>query len=193
MDLLSSGLTVGVGSEKHFKIEAVKRILERDFNGTSLWIFGNTVDTGVDAQPFSREDTIQGALNRSVRSIEATPGANIGFGIEGGVYEEGETLIAIDYAAIAIKIDDEHIYTFYGESESFILPLTAARVLREGRELSSAIQVYLREELGMEVEESLIKEIGAAHYLSNGRTNRYECSDQALSQAMMKMDEFLSV
>ncbi|MDQ1913431.1 inosine/xanthosine triphosphatase [Paenibacillus sp. GD4] len=51
-----------------------------------------SVPSGVSDQPMTEQETIQGAVNRAKRVLEAVPGANIGLGLEGGLtYDDVHT------------------------------------------------------------------------------------------------------
>ena len=71
-------MKVVVGSKNKTKVGAVEKVW-KDAEITSL-----SVPSGVAAQPFSDEETMQGAINRAKRALEEGE-AQIGIGLEGGV------------------------------------------------------------------------------------------------------------
>ena len=52
-----------------------------------------SVPSGVSAQPFSDEETMQGAINRAKRALEE--GAPIGIGLEGGVMKRSTVYLCV--------------------------------------------------------------------------------------------------
>lgn len=83
-------MKIAVGSTNPVKIEAVKSIV------TLLWpnaeIESVGVPTGVGEMPMSDEETIIGARNRA-RAARQAIGADLGFGLEGGVHQDPVGLV----------------------------------------------------------------------------------------------------
>lgn len=89
-----STITVAVGSQNPCKINAVKDAFALCFPDASLVVDGCEVDSGVAAQPFSDEETYNGALNRArgaeyawAQTHDEQP-PTFAVGLEGGVKEE---------------------------------------------------------------------------------------------------------
>ena len=86
-------MKVVVGSKNKTKVGAVEKVW-KDAEITSL-----SVPSGVSAQPFSDEETMQGAINRAKRALEGE--APIGIGLEGGVMKTEHGLFMCNWGALA--------------------------------------------------------------------------------------------
>ena len=93
-------LRAAVGTVNPAKVQAVEMVLHNE----SFHVVAVDVSSDVSAQPFSDEETIQGAINRAVKALKET-GADIGFGLEGGVTETeyGMFLLALARSARASR------------------------------------------------------------------------------------------
>ncbi len=87
-------MKVVVGSKNKTKVGAVEKVW-KDATITSL-----SVPSGVAAQPFSDEETMQGAINRAKRALEEGE-AQIGIGLEGGVMKTEHGLFMCNWGALA--------------------------------------------------------------------------------------------
>ena len=91
MDTTGRFLTVVVGSKNPVKVGAVHNVLSRAVAGqllpgvSDLRVEGLAVPSGVSDQPVGEDETLQGALGRARAVLEATPAADWGVGVEGGV------------------------------------------------------------------------------------------------------------
>lgn len=182
-------LEVSVGSLKPFKVESVRQLILREFETVRSQTVGVEVSSGVSDQPFSKEETIQGAVNRSIEALQNYSSANIGAGLEGGVFEEDGKFYVFDVAAITLGIEPPK--TFTGESEIYLLPFEVVSYLKDGMQLSSAMHEYLKSQ-GQNVPIQEIMQNGTIYYLSDGVSSRDMAQNKALSSAMKKMDEFLA-
>ncbi len=80
-------MKVIVGSTNSAKIEAVSKAFLRMFKEAEVDVTGIKVDSGVASQPRGMEDTIQGAINRARGALEEVAGADLGVGLEAGLFE----------------------------------------------------------------------------------------------------------
>jgi inosine/xanthosine triphosphatase len=121
-----------VGSRNPAKLEAVHRALARLAPGCA--VESVDVPSGVAAQPFGDEQTRAGAMARARAALHAT-GADIAFGLEGGVIYEGDAPWLVSWVA-AVGSDGRT-----GEASGLRMPLprAAAARLREGAELGDVI------------------------------------------------------
>jgi inosine/xanthosine triphosphatase len=121
-----------VGSTNPAKLEAVHRALARLAPGCS--VEGVVVSSGVAAQPVGDEETRQGAISRA-RTTLAASGADVAFGLEGGVIFEGDVPWLVSWVA-AVDRDGR-----IGEASGLRmrLPQVAAARLRAGDELGDVI------------------------------------------------------
>ena len=91
-----------IASTNQVKVNALKEVLS-DFEVISIG-----VNSGVDSQPKSDEETIQGAINRA----KALPNDGLRFGLEAGVTKQFGKLYLVNFGALIDK--DNNIYTAGG-------------------------------------------------------------------------------
>ena len=89
-----------VGSRNPAKIEAVRLALARLSPGCAL--VAVEVPSGVPDQPVGDHQTRQGARNRARAALKAT-GADIAFGLEGGVEHEPPLVWLVSWVAAATR------------------------------------------------------------------------------------------
>lgn len=121
-----------VGSTNPAKLEAVHRALARIAPGCTLE--GIAVASGVGAQPVGDDATRRGAVSRAHAALTAS-GAEIAFGLEGGVIFEGSAPWLVSWVAV-VTADGRH-----GEASGLRMPLPprAAERLQRGDELGDII------------------------------------------------------
>lgn len=121
-----------VGSTNPAKLEAVHRALARLAPGCT--VEGVTVPSGVGAQPFGDRQTRQGARQRA-RTALAMSGADVAFGLEGGVIFEDATPWLVSWVAVVDRAGR------LGEASAMRmrLPVAAAERLQRGLELGDVI------------------------------------------------------
>jgi inosine/xanthosine triphosphatase len=121
-----------VGSTNPAKIEAVRLALARLAPGCAL----DAVDvpSGVSAQPIGDQATREGARNRARAALAAT-GADVAFGLEGGVINEPPLVWLVSWVA-AVASDGRQ-----GDASGLrmLLPKTVAERLAAGDELGTVI------------------------------------------------------
>lgn len=86
---------VAVGSKNQTKVSAVKEAFKR----YESRIEAVDVPSGVSEQPFSDEETIQGAINRAQAALKKC-GAEIGIGLEGGVQQTKFGIMLCNWGAL---------------------------------------------------------------------------------------------
>ena len=123
---------VYIGSLNPAKINAVKIVFPA---GTK--IVPEEVPTSVSAQPFSDEETRQGAIHRAVYLTEQRNAA-YGIGLEGGVVEVNEGLLLCNWGALAEK--GGKVFTAGGAR--ILLPVDIADQVRQGQELGEVIDKW---------------------------------------------------
>lgn len=91
------------------------------------------VSSGVEDQPFSDEETLQGALNRLENAARSLPEADYWVGVEGGVERAQEELLA--FAWVVVRSG-----TLQGKARTgaFVLPQQVAALVDTGLELGEA-------------------------------------------------------
>ncbi|ERJ13621.1 DUF84 family protein [Haloplasma contractile] len=122
-------MKVLVGSTNNVKVNAVKSIFtEYDVDGIS-------VDSGVSDQPFSDDETIQGAINRAMLAKDH---ADIGIGLEAGVVKTKYGTQLINWGAL---VDSEQNIMLAGGTR-IILPDDVAKHLNGSNELGNVMDEY---------------------------------------------------
>ncbi|WP_226481091.1 inosine/xanthosine triphosphatase [Natrinema amylolyticum] len=159
-------MDLAVGSTNPAKIAAVERTLDR-YEPTVTAV---DVDSGVDEQPRSIEETVTGAENRARRALAATD-AEYGVGLEGGVARlEGTTgLSLIMWCAVT---DGDRIER--GGGPTLRLPEAVAERLADGAELGSVMD-------GLLGTEDLAEAQGAVGVFTNGLTDRPRALGEAVA------------
>lgn len=126
-------MLVVVASQNPVKLAAAELGFARIFPEEAFTFRGISVPSGVSAQPMSRAETLQGALNRARHAREAMPDAVYSVGIEGGVEAvEGR----LEVFAWVVVLRDAMI----GRAQTgvFMLPDEVARLIHAGKELGEA-------------------------------------------------------
>ena len=128
---------IAIGTKNKAKTAAVEGVAAQYFKSCTFTHI--SVPSGVAEQPFSDAETRQGAINRAVHALEAT-GADVGFGLEGGVYELNGMMYCCNWGAVALQ--DGTIISSSGAS--FVLPEEIAVKLRNGEELGPVMDVFTK-------------------------------------------------
>jgi inosine/xanthosine triphosphatase len=122
-----------LGSENPAKIKAVRTVfLEKE-------IIGAKVSSDVSAQPFSDEETRQGAINRAMKCIKEHPSA-MGIGLEGGVMFVDDQLFLCNWGALVTPEKD----LFTASGARILLPEEITEKLQQGTELGDVMDSYAR-------------------------------------------------
>lgn len=128
-------MIIAVGSTNPVKIaateEAIKLVHKRAGIYGELQVLGTPVASGVPDQPFSEQETQQGAANRAKAALVATSSAHLGAGLEGGVSEEAEGL----YSTVWVAITDREGHTLTVNGNRFLLPDEVTQGIRNGQEM----------------------------------------------------------
>ena len=158
-----------VGSTNPAKLEAVHRALARLAPGCS--VEGVDVPSGVRAQPVGDEETRAGARARAVAAL-AKSGADVAFGLEGGVIFEGDRAWLVSWVA-AISRDGRS-----GEASGLRMPLptVAAERLRAGEELGDVIDALFDTRLSKQ-------QAGAIGLLTEGFVSRTDAFADLVAMA----------
>jgi inosine/xanthosine triphosphatase len=147
-----------IGSTNPAKVAAVKNA----FSYTYSEFISLDISSGVSEQPFSDDETIKGALNRAVGSLQQGNG-DIGIGLEGGVQETEIGLLICNWGALATNTMEPII----AGGARFLLPEEIALRLRAGEELGPVMDDYAKKS-------NVRKNEGAVGIFTNGLMNRAE-------------------
>lgn len=129
-----------VASRNPVKMEAVKDGLKPFLKG-EIEITGVSVPSGVSDQPMSEAETMEGASNRVIKSIDLHPGFDYYVGLEGGVEETASGLMAFAWMVIS---NGQRIGK--ARTASFFLPPKVAELVHGGMELGHADDVVFAQQ-----------------------------------------------
>lgn len=124
---------VVVASENPVKMRAARRAFARMFPGHGFEVRSAAVPSGVDHQPSSDRETYEGARTRALGARERLPEADFWVGIEGGVEDTPDGMLAFAWVVVVSRGR-----TGRARTGTFVLPEPVARLVREGRELGEA-------------------------------------------------------
>lgn len=150
-------LKIIIGSKNPAKIAAVKNVFTENAEIVSL-----NIPSGVSEQPFSDEETIEGAINRAKKALWEGAG-DIGIGLEGGVHETSQGLLVCNWGALVTNGMDPII----AGGARIILPEEIAKRLRCGEELGPVMEDYANMK-------NVRKHEGAVGVFTNGYINRVD-------------------
>lgn len=127
-------MKIVVGSKNPAKIGAVKAI----FN--EIQVSAKDVPSDVSSQPFSDQETRQGAINRAKACIDKGETESFGIGLEGGVMYMDEQLYLCNWGALVTP--EGKVYTASGAR--IPLPKSLSDELQLGKELGDVIDVFAK-------------------------------------------------
>jgi inosine/xanthosine triphosphatase len=158
-----------VGSTNPAKIEAVRLALAGLAPGCALEAVD--VPSGVATQPVGDQATREGARNRARAALGAT-GADVAFGLEGGVIDEPPLVWLVSWVAV-IGNDGRH-----GDASGLRMPLprTVAERLAAGDELGTVIDDLFAVRASKQ-------HIGAVGLLTEGFVSRTEAFADLVAMA----------
>lgn len=122
-----------VASNNPIKQRAIEGAFARLFPGAPYAVQAVSVPSGVAVQPLTDAETLAGARNRARGARELVPDADYWAGVEGGVEDTADGLLALAWIVVEGR-DGEGI----GRSGSFLLPPAVAELVRGGMELGHA-------------------------------------------------------
>ncbi|KSU83614.1 inosine/xanthosine triphosphatase [Fictibacillus enclensis] len=143
-----------IGSANPAKVKAVEQMIKEPVQPLD-------VPSGVSPQPLSDEETRLGAVNRAKACVEK--GAELGFGLEGGVTDMEGTLYLCNWGALADQ--DGHLVVASGAK--IPLPDEIAAPIRKGSELGEVMTSFTSDK-------DIRKKAGAIGVLTNGELARDE-------------------
>jgi inosine/xanthosine triphosphatase len=130
---------IAVASKNPVKIRAAREGFTRMFPTESFELLPVSVLSGVDDQPYTSQQTLQGAFNRAQGAKAQHPQADYWVGIEGGVEEAPETdLLAGELCAFAWVVVLSNDQIGKGRTGTLFLPRRVAELVRQGKELGEA-------------------------------------------------------
>lgn len=128
-------MKIVVGSTNKAKVQAVQQAIPTSWELNTI-----NVSSEVSNQPFSDEETIQGAINRAGNALDQTD-AHLAIGLEGGVVETPYGLFLCNWAALKVR---ETKKTYIAGGARILVPEEVASKLRAGQELGPVMEEYTR-------------------------------------------------
>jgi inosine/xanthosine triphosphatase len=127
-------MKIVVASKNPIKVSAARNAVCGQFPQSTLQLVAIAVDSGVNAQPMSDEETRRGARNRADEAGRQHAQADFWIGMEGGLEKIGDRLMA--FAWIAVRDYRGRI----NEARSATLPLPecVVELIEAGMELGDA-------------------------------------------------------
>lgn len=153
-------MKVAIGTKNKAKTGAIENVLAHYY--TDLQFEQIDAPSNVSEQPFSMEETRQGAINRAVYTRQET-NADFSFGLEGGVCEMDGVMYCCNWGAVAMR--DGTVISAAGAQ--FVLPEGIASELRAGKELGPVMDAYTNEQ-------NIRHHAGAIGIFTNGLIDRKE-------------------
>ncbi|WP_461200983.1 DUF84 family protein [Anoxybacillus sp. TBDG-1] len=127
-------MKIAVGTKNNTKVKAVKAV----FHEAHHTIMASDVQPSVSKQPFSDEETLQGAIERATLAVSHQQ-ADIGIGLEGGVFVAQDGMIWLcNWGAL---VDRGGAVVVAGGAR-IPLPNEIGEQLKMGKELAEVMDGY---------------------------------------------------
>lgn len=126
-------MQIVVASRNPVKVDATRQAFAARFPDQALEIEGISVPSEVSDQPMSEEETLSGAMNRARNAQREAPQADYWVGIEGGIEDREQGMLAFAWVVILSAQQQGQ-----GRTASFFLPPPVAKLVRQGIELGLA-------------------------------------------------------
>ena len=167
---------VTVGSTNPVKLQAVQASFSAYFPKEDFHFQDRAAVSGVEAQPFSLDEIIQGAKNRAQLAVQAS---DFGVGLEGGLFPCASSNSGY-FEITACAIYDGQRFAV-GLSSAFEHPQAVIDLVRQ-RGVTISTAYYLA---GLTTNTCIGAAEGAIGLLSQGRLTRNEYSQQAVFCALV--------
>ncbi len=155
------------------KRQATEGGFQRVFPSRAIEVAGVSVPSGVPHQPRSDAETREGAENRAAGARRAHPEADYWVGIEGGIDDGDDGMVAFAWVVVRSS-------ALSGRSRTgtFALPPEVAALVRQGRELGEADDVVFGRSNSKQKE-------GAVGLLTGGVVDRMRLYEQSVVLALI--------
>ena len=153
-------MLIAIGTRNKAKVGAVETVATQHLHNPTFEAI--EVASGVSEQPFTNEETRRGAINRAKATLQQTT-AQIGFGLEGGVYELDGTMYCCNWGALATRAGK----VFACAGATFALPSQIAQRLKAGEELGPVMDDFTKTA-------NIRQHAGAIGIFTNGLIDRKE-------------------
>ncbi|SFD61786.1 inosine/xanthosine triphosphatase [Lentibacillus persicus] len=149
-------MRIVIGSGNPAKIAAVKAVFTKDEVSPA------DVPSLVRSQPFSDQETREGAINRAAGSLKTVP-ADLSIGLEGGVMYVGEDLYLCNWGSLITRENTR----FTAAGARVLLPKEIEQELLKGVELGDIMDGYAKRK-------NVRKKEGAIGIFTNDRISRQD-------------------
>ncbi|MEM6964392.1 MAG: inosine/xanthosine triphosphatase [Bacteroidota bacterium] len=122
-----------IASRNPVKITAVKQGYNKVFTNEKILLEGVSVASEVSDQPMSDAETLRGATNRANNAERQFPHADYWVGIEGGIQQQSDAMMAFAWVVIQSKSKVGKART-----GTFFLPPKVVELIQHGKELGEA-------------------------------------------------------
>jgi inosine/xanthosine triphosphatase len=126
---------MAIGTQNKAKVEAIQNGFREYYDQVSFECL--KTESNVNDQPFSDQETIEGALNRAKNVLRMTE-ADVGIGLEGGVTESLYGMFVCNWGALVDRDGNEII----AGGARISLPAEIADGLRQGGELGPIMDEF---------------------------------------------------
>jgi inosine/xanthosine triphosphatase len=127
-------LKIVVASRNPVKVAAVEEAFKSQYTGMEIELLALGVESGVSDQPMTDGETRQGAMNRAENARKAAPDADFWVGLEGGLEQFDNGLLAFAWMAI---MDSNRVIST-SRSATLPLPPGVQELIANGLELGEA-------------------------------------------------------
>jgi inosine/xanthosine triphosphatase len=151
-------LKVAIGTTNPAKVQAIQKAFNEQYEDVLFECL--KTESHVSEQPFSDQETIEGALNRAKNVLRASD-SEIGIGLEGGVTESLYGMFVCNWGALVDRNGNEII----GGGARISLPKEISSKLKAGKELGPLMDEYTQKS-------GIRKKEGAIGVFTNGLITR---------------------
>mgnify|MGYP003425223759 FL=1 len=164
-----------VGSKNPNKVEAVREVFT-ELSPNDLEVAGIEVDSNINDQPITMEETIQGAINRAKNAYQD---CDFSVGIEGGLMEVPHSKSGYMQFEACVLFDGSDCYL--GLTGLFAIPTHIIETIKkEGINLSHAFLKH-----GHTDSEYIGHDQGVIGIFTKGKINRKEFTKQAVEMMLI--------
>ncbi len=172
-------MVISIGSINKVKVEAVTELLKEYPHLAALKIVARSASSDVSEQPFTLEETIQGAKNRACNAFED---CKLSVGIEGGIFAAPGTRTGyLHITACSIYDGKDH---YIGISSGFEVPPKILHLMDGGKVDMSQACLHS----GITANAKLGAAEGLIGILSLGRIDRKAYTKESLRMALVQLE-----
>jgi len=169
---------VAIGSTNPAKVKGTRLAFSHALGLRTVTIRAVKTIPFVGSQPLSLEETVEGAQERAMFSLESAR-LDFGVGVEAGLVELGEGFPGHYLNLQVAAVVDSEGHLSFGCSSGFPIPRRFAEKLKQSRE---ELDRYTHELVG---DKRVREEEGIVYHLSKKRLSRVQMTEQCVSMALI--------